>query len=343
MHQIEKGDAGGFKGRAMLRKAVVIVPVLLLAGLLIAALVSPWPSVLAVRYVFDRGAAKASAALEPKVPVDVAVEAGLPYDPANDALRLDIYRGSHAAPDGLVVVWFHGGGFVSGRRGDVANYLKILAGRGFTVVNVDYTIAPGATYPDPVRQANKALAYLVQNSARLGIVADRFVLAGDSAGAQIAAQTAAMIANPAYAEALGIVPALEADALAGALLYCGAYDLEGMGEAGGGIVGWFVDSVGWAYSGERDWRNAEHFQTISIPPHLTPVFPPVFISAGNADPLEPQSRAMSRALQDRRVVVTELFFAKNHEPPLGHEYQFDLSGPAGQEALDRSASWLNSL
>ncbi|MCJ8156860.1 alpha/beta hydrolase fold domain-containing protein [Sphingomonas sp. LaA6.9] len=41
-------------------------------------------------------------------------------------------------------MWVHGGGFVSERRGDLTNYLKVLAGKGFTVVNVDYTIAPEA-------------------------------------------------------------------------------------------------------------------------------------------------------------------------------------------------------
>lgn len=66
------------------------------------------------------------------------------------------------------MVWIHGGGFVSGRRGDIENYLKVLAGEGFVVVNVDYTIAPTTTYPTPVRQFSRAVAYLDRNADPLG-------------------------------------------------------------------------------------------------------------------------------------------------------------------------------
>ncbi|CAJ0816847.1 hypothetical protein LMG19087_02896 [Ralstonia wenshanensis] len=144
----------------MIKKRAVLSVLLLLIVAVGAVLASPWPSVLVIRAIFDHGAAQASKALEPLVPNDVAVQTGLVYDPGDADGRLDIYRGNAASPDGPVIVWFHGGGFVSGRRADLANYLKILAGKGFTVVNVDYTIAPEATYPTPIRQANKALAFL---------------------------------------------------------------------------------------------------------------------------------------------------------------------------------------
>lgn len=157
----------------MAMKRLVLSALLLLMIVVIAVLASPWPSVLAIRAIFDHGAAQASNALEPFVPDDVAVQTGLVYDPSDPDGRLDIYRGKAATPDGPVVVWFHGGGFVSGRRADLANYLKILAGKGFTVVNVDYTIAPEATYPTPIRQANRALAFLSAQASQLKINANK--------------------------------------------------------------------------------------------------------------------------------------------------------------------------
>jgi Esterase/lipase len=190
----------------MIRKLIVSLLLLVLAGVIGAVYVTPWPSVLATRYLFDRGAEEAAARLAPRVPDDVGVTRGLVYDAADSHALLDIYRGRTVDATRPTIVWFHGGGFVSGRRDDIANYLKILAGRGFTVVNVDYTIAPEATYPAPIRQANRALAYLSANRTQLGINADRFVLAGDSAGSQIAAQTAAMLTNPAYARLLETFP-----------------------------------------------------------------------------------------------------------------------------------------
>lgn len=326
-------------------KPRILVGGVLFAVALVGAafIVSPWPSMLVIRAVFDLGAKKTSDALAARVPTNITVMAGVHYDPTDPDALLDVYRGEGTSAAGPTVVWFHGGGFISGRRGDVANYLKILAGRGLTVVNVDYTIAPEATYPTPIRQANKALAYLATHASALGIRADRLVLAGDSAGAQIAAQTTAMLTNPAYADALGIRPGVPAANVAGALLYCGAYDVTVMGK-GGGVLGWFVQSTTWAYSGHRDWHDAPGFAaSMALPPHVSAAFPSTFISAGNADPLGPQSVALAATLKERGVAVTPLFFPADYRPPLGHEYQFDLSSKAGQQALDRSVSWLKSL
>ncbi|WP_133500556.1 alpha/beta hydrolase [Cognatilysobacter terrigena] len=326
----------------MLKKVLALLAVLVLAVVVIATYVSPWPSVLVIRAVFDRGAEQASTALAPYVPHDVRVTSGLVYDTTDRDARLDIYRGATSRSDRPTIVWFHGGGFVSGRRSDVANYLKILAGRGFTVVNVDYTIAPEATYPTPIRQANRALAYLDANGARLGINTNKLVLAGDSAGAQIAAQTAAVVTNPAYARALGIAPGTRPGRLAGALLYCGVYDVTSM-RGGNALLRWFVRSTTWAYSGERDGRSKDRLASMSIAPQLTPAFPRTFISAGNADPLGPQSVAMADALTRHGVPVTPLFFPVDYQPPLPHEYQSALGTAAGRDALDRSVQWLASL
>lgn len=326
----------------MIRKIVGWLALLLGIAAFVSIYVTPWPTVLAIRAVFDQGAANASNALVAKVPGDVKVREGLSYNPGDKDALFDIYQPAASTVGSPTIVWIHGGGFVSGRRGDVANYAKILAGRGFTVVNLDYTIAPDATYPTPVRQVNTALGFLVANAGKLGISADRLVLAGDSAGAQIAAQSAAVVTGPDYAKAVGIVPAISPDRLAGALLYCGVYDPTQMGK-GGGLLGWFVKATSWAYSGKRDWRDAKGFETMSVAPNITGRFPPTFISAGNADPLGPQSVAMAAALKGRGVAVTELFYPVDHQPALGHEYQFNLDQADGRMALDRSVEWLKAL
>ncbi|PHM11097.1 hypothetical protein CK516_04520 [Nostoc sp. 'Peltigera malacea cyanobiont' DB3992] len=54
------------------------------------------------------------------------------------------------------------------------------------------------------------------------------VLAGDLSGAQIAASIATSIANPVYADKLGIRPALQPSPLKAGLLNCGGYDINGV-------------------------------------------------------------------------------------------------------------------
>lgn len=305
--------------------------------------ISPWPSVLLIRQVFDQGSAQASAALQKHVPADVEARLDLVYDPADPDARLDLYlpaaatRGDAPLP---LVAWIHGGGFVSGRRQDIGNYARILAGRGFAVASIDYTLAPTARWPGPTRQANAALGWLHAHAGGLGIDPSRFIVAGDSAGAQIAAELANATTSPAHARTLGITPALQPDQLAGALLYCGPYDtalIKGNGPTAG-----FLDTVLWSYFGNRD-RDDPRTDAFSVARHVTAAFPPAFISAGNADPLLPHSQALADALRARGVRVQTLFFADDHVPPLPHEYQFDLDTDAGRQALEASAAFLHSL
>jgi acetyl esterase/lipase len=82
---------------------------------------------------------------------------------------------------------------------------------------------------------------------------------------------------------------------------------------------------------------------MSLVPHLTSAYPPAFVSAGNADPLGPQSVAMAEALKKAGVPTETLFFPADYTPPLGHEYQFDLEGAAGRAALRKSVAWLRQL
>ena len=322
-------------------RRTVVVFLAVLAVIAAAFIVSPLPGVYFIRFIFDKGAAAASAALEPLVPATISVSTHAYGEEASDEI-LDIYRAPDFDPALPTVVWIHGGGFVSGRRGDIANYLKILAGEGFTVVNVDYTIAPSATYPTPVRQVTRALEFLTREAGRLDIDPNRIVLAGDSAGAQIAAQTAAIIANPDYGERVGVTSGVGPDQIVGALLFCGVYDITAMGHAGG-ILGGFVHVTAWAYSGERNWRDSPRFVTMSLTGHLTADFPPAFISAGNADPLAPQSVAIAEALEASGGKVETLFFPPDYTPALAHEYQFDLGVEAGQTALSRATAWMRNL
>lgn len=310
-------------------------------GLWLAFQLSPWPSVWLVRQAFDAGARDASAALEKHVPAGLREWQDLAYDPADPDGRLDVYAPADARLPLTTVVWIHGGGFISGDKRDVANYARVLAGQGFAVVSVQYTIAPEARYPTPLVQANKAVEFLARGKHRLPVDPDRLVLAGDSAGAQLAAQLAAAYADPAYAEAIGFVPALPPDGLAGALLYCGPYDAALVGTEG--AFAGFMRTVFWSYFGLREFGGHPLLDQFSVPRHVTPAFPPAFVSVGNADPLAAHSVALADALEARGVPVTRLFFPDDYQPALGHEYQFNLDGEAGQRALRESVAFLRAL
>jgi acetyl esterase/lipase len=310
-------------------------------ALVVTARTTPWPSALLIRAVFDRGAARASAALEKHVPGDLVEVVDEAYDIASPDGRLDVFRPVRDEPL-PTVVWVHGGAFVSGSKGDVANYLRVLAGRGFTTVGVDYSIAPGSRYPRPVKQVAAALAHLVDHADRLGVDPDRIVLAGDSAGAQIAAQVALLVSDTAYAKDVGIDVDVPAGALKGLVLFCGAYDFR-LAQGSTRLGSWLIDTAIWSYLGSSRRHDERTTRQGSVPVHVTSAFPPSFVSAGNDDPLLQHTLALVEALKQHGVAHDTLLFADDHAPRLGHEYQFDLDTADGREALDRAVAFIERV
>jgi acetyl esterase/lipase len=313
-----------------------VVMKLVLAVLRVTAAVSPRPTALAIRYLFARAAADSSARLLRDSPADVVAVLDERYGPEPDAL-LDVYLPGPAARAGTTlpaVVWVHGGAFVGGSKEELAGYLRMIADRGFAVVGVRYTRAPEGRYPTPARQVLAALRHLQRHAARLRLDPERIVLAGDSAGAHISAQVAAVVSNPGYAGRLGLPATIGPAQLRGVALCCGIFDPAILGD--GGPMRSVLGAVAWAYSGTRDYRSDGFFlSTAALPGHVTSAFPPTFLTVGNTDPLRPQSLALAGTLASQGVALDTLFFPDDHQPPLGHEYQFELNLADGRAAFER--------
>lgn len=312
----------------------------LAAAVVLAFKLSPWPSVWVIAQMFSKGDAASEAALAKHVPAGIAERRHLAYGKGPDE-TFDLYHREDAAGLQPTIVWVHGGGFIGGSTDGIANYMKILAGHGYTTVAVEYSKGFGSRYPKPVEQVNAALGHLVRNAADLQIDPARLILAGDSAGAQIAAQVALITTDPAYAKKMSIAPELKPDAFRAMLLLSGTYDIAGLNFEG--PYGWFLRTVLWAYSGAKDFLDDERFRLIAVTQHVTKAFPPSFISSGNGDPLAPQAVALARKLEGLVVQADSLFFPPNYKPPLPHEYQFNLDVPAGQEALKRMLAFLEPI
>ena len=309
---------------------------LLIAALLLACRLSPWPGVAIITFAFSRGERASEAALEKHVPAGIISRRDIPYGGAPDEL-LDLYYqdGASAQP---TIVWVHGGGFVAGSKNGVANYMKVLAGHGYATIAVEYPRGYGTRYPKPVEAVNAALGFVMRHAPDLKVDRTMLVLAGDSAGAHIASQVAMITTDPAYARALGIAPQLKPGQLVAMLLLSGAYDPSAVNFEG--HYGWFLKSVLWAYAGVKEVREDQGFNLMSVTGHVGAAFPPSFISSGNADPLAPQAIALAHRLGALGVPVETLFFPADHVPPLRHEYQFDLDQAAGRDALNRMLAFL---
>ncbi|MBV9684161.1 MAG: alpha/beta hydrolase [Solirubrobacterales bacterium] len=299
---------------------------------------SPRPAALLVRRVFAVGGAKTAEALDRHAPGEVIALLDERYGDEPDTL-LDVYRPASATTPLPLLLWVHGGGFVGGAKEELAGYFKLLAHDGYAVVGPRYSLAPAHHYPTPPRQMMDALGYLISNSDRLLIDPERIVLAGDSAGAHIAGQLAALVTTPGYSAAVGVNPTITSAQLRGVLLACGPYDL-GLARQSIEAGSRFVQIVLWAYTGKRHFLDDPAAAAWSLTDNLTPSFPPALVTVGNADPLRPHSELLAEKLRLHGVTVETVFYPYGHQPPLGHEYQFDLDTDPGRMFLDRARAFL---
>jgi acetyl esterase/lipase len=316
------------------------------AAFLISTVLSatPWPSAMLIRAAFEAGTRATVKEMLPYVPASgVTDRLDLPVTLASGRSTYDVYTPTDTTGPRPTVVWVHGGAWISGNKRNVAPYLRILASHGYTTIGVSYPVAPEATYPAALGDLNDTLAHIVANADELGVDPTRIVLAGDSAGAQLASQLAALTTNPAYANLLGLPPALSPEQLVGTLLHCGVYDLDAMADLSG-LTAWGFKIALWAYTGTRNWASTYAGATMSTMDFVTVDFPPTLISGGNGDSLTwIQSIPMSTALKNQGVDVTELFWPAAHERALPHEYQFHLNLDEAHTVLNRTIAFLDQL
>ncbi|WKG05900.1 alpha/beta hydrolase [Mycolicibacterium sp. HK-90] len=164
--------------------------------------------------------ARLKASRRPAKPVPVAgVENRSVPGPAGD-IPVRIYQPLEAEDSRIdtaaglpVLVYFHGGGFVLCDLDSHDSCCRRLTnGIGAIVVSVDYRLAPEHPYPAAVEDAWAATEWVAANAAELGGDPTRLVVAGDSAGGNLAAvvaMTARDRGGPAIAFQVLIYPVVD--------------------------------------------------------------------------------------------------------------------------------------
>lgn len=144
-------------------------------------------------------------ALDALVPEnDYQVDADLPYG-ADPRQRVDIYRPRAQGVAGAVkpplVVFFYGGNWTNGERGDYRFVGEALASAGAVVAIPDYRLSPAVRYPTFLEDCAHAVRWAVDHAATYGADPDRLVLMGHSAGGYNAAMLAL---DPRWLAAVGL-------------------------------------------------------------------------------------------------------------------------------------------
>jgi acetyl esterase/lipase len=123
------------------------------------------------------------------------VEAEIPYASENERQRLDVYlQGKWSGEPNYfdiiasrtrTLIQIHGGGWISGDKADVVNWLIPYIEKGWNVVNLNYRIG-GQSAPDAVDDIMCAIKWVSDNAPKYKFDTSKIVITGFSAGAHLA-------------------------------------------------------------------------------------------------------------------------------------------------------------
>jgi acetyl esterase/lipase len=209
-------------------------------------------------------------------------------------LAMDIYRGSGYEGKRPGLVFIHGGGWILGdKREQGLPLCNHLAKLGWVCANANYRLSPGATYPDHVIDAKEAVAWLREHSDDYGVDPDFIAIAGNSAGAHIAAMTA-LTGNPA---AEGETERRDASVQA-TITYYGVYDFTNrLGVHGSAFLNRLIGpKVVKAFFD----TEPERFHAASPMDHVERASMPWLILQGDRDSMTPapEAREFARRLRE---------------------------------------------
>jgi acetyl esterase/lipase len=127
-------------------------------------------------------------------------------------IRADIF-GTPERGRKPIAVWIHGGALISGSRKlpPASRLLRSLLEAGFSVVSIDYRLAPETKLPGIIEDVQDAFRWVRAQAVRLRIDADRLAVCGGSAGGYLTLMTgfcvnprpAALVSYWGYGDIIG--------------------------------------------------------------------------------------------------------------------------------------------
>lgn len=319
-----------------LYKFLLSIVIVLLALILFVSL-SPYPTAWATRFLFSQSEYTKHETYE-STRENIELIENIKYPSTYKNNTLDIIYPKNPGNDKFpIIFWVHGGAFVAGDKKDVTSYMVTLANEGFTIVNINYELAPGAKYPAPLVQVGEAYTFIIESNDYPFMDKDIVYFGGDSAGAHIASQFILIQTNNDYVTLLNEIEETKYikktvhQEIKGAILFAGPYDFDTLSHLVKGrslntqkiltsIISFFAKRIGQGYLGELNWKGKEKYDVLSVTEYVNSSYPEAFLTDGRKISFEDHSKKLESKLTTAGVSVTSVYY--NYD--LVHEYQFNL-------------------
>lgn len=239
---------------------------------------------------------------------------------------LDIYVLKDVKEKQPTIVNIHGGGWFYGNKEVYQFYCMALAQRGFTVVNINYRLAPENRFPAAVNDINTALKFIENNGERYFADKNRLILVGDSAGAQLVSHFATILTSPEFARLFDFeVADVKVKALG---LNCGPYDGRGMAlNKNDEAFLEYIDCV----DKEADDTLLERVDALK---YMNSDYPPSYIVSSECDFLLDCAQPMYDHLTSLGVPCEIKIYGDKNRPEIGHVFHVDCRLKEAKECND---------
>jgi acetyl esterase len=242
------------------------------------------------------------------------------HDEVVAGVAVRIYRGN--GPQTGLILYFHGGAFVVGSVGIMDNVARELAHcASATVVSVGYRLAPEHPYPAGLDDCEAVTRWSLANASSFEVSPLSVVLAGESAGGNLATAVALRMrdtGDPPVAGQVLVYPCTDGPSA----LYPSR---DQFGRA---------DWVWELYGGGRKLEGEPY----AFPMHATSLkgLPPALVVLAGCDGLRDEGRAYAARLRKDGVDADEVCYA-------GQPHGFINRGfPAAAAAFEHIGAWLRS-
>lgn len=265
-----------------------------------------------------RGATERDLALFAARVPPCAVEEEIEIGPGLTATRY-----SNGTPGRGLILFFHGGGFVIGSRASYTAPVRMFAhGTGADVVSVEYRLAPDHPFPAAQDDAVDAWHHVVEHAAGWGVDPHRIVVAGESAGGNMAAVLCQQVRHEAVQPLLQVLIQPVTDLVA----HRPSQDeFAGSPALSAKQIAWFIDHYLPPGANAADVRVSP-FRASSLAG-----LPPAIVNLAGFDPLHDDGLAYATALRDAGV-PTEV----DREASLVHGYlSYTAVSPSCRTATER--------